>query len=129
MIQFNEIRERHRKTIAEKRPFIAYADFPVVVEEMQADIGYLLSLLESHPVSEPPYDDQLELFLETQERAKIQLESAKMRNDKMYWQGVKDGLRRCYSIVTSDPCWDALGGSSLPRRPEGARGQLLRGEE
>ena len=64
--------------------------------------------------------DAFEIFLAAQTRAQIQLEEAESK-DKQYWQGVKDGLRKCYSIFTNDPGWEAVGGNSPQERPIGAR--------
>ena len=59
--------------------------------------------------------EAFEIFLAAQNHAKIQLEAAESK-DKQYWQGVKDGLRKCYAIFTNDPSWEALGGGSPQER-------------
>jgi len=59
-----------------------------------------------------PTPDGLDQFLAAQEHAKIQMESADQWQDKMYWQGVKDGLRKAYAIMADEPEWIVLGGNS-----------------
>ena len=59
-----------------------------------------------------PTPDGFEQFLAAQKHAKIQMESADQWQDKMYWQGVKDGLRKAYAMMTNDPRWTAQGGNS-----------------
>jgi hypothetical protein len=66
------------------------------------------------------WEEAFEIFLAAQNYAKIQLEEA-TESDKQYWQGVKDGLRKCYAIFTNDPGWMALGGGSPQERPEAYR--------
>ncbi len=56
--------------------------------------------------------DGFEQFLAAQEHAKIQMETADTKQEKMYWQGVKDGLRKGYAIMANDHTWTALGGNS-----------------
>lgn len=66
------------------------------------------------------WEESLEAFLIAQNYAKEQMEKADTK-DKLYWQGVKDGLRKCYAIFTNDPAWNTLGGGSPQERPAGAR--------
>jgi len=63
------------------------------------------------------WEEAFEIFLAAQTHAKIQLEEATDESDKQYWQGVKDGLRKCYTIFTNDPGWEAMGGNSPQERP------------
>ena len=60
-------------------------------------------------------------FLDAQDHAIEQLAEASTEQDKYYWQGVKDGLRKCYAIFTNDPSWDAMGGGSPQQRPDNWR--------
>ena len=62
--------------------------------------------------------DAMDIFLELQDHAKDQRWLAKTENEMQYWQGVKDGLRKCYAIFTNDPNWEILGRSSPVERPE-----------
>lgn len=67
------------------------------------------------------WEEAFEIFLAAQEYAKIQLEEATDPKSELYWQGVKDGLRKCYAIFTNDPKWEALGGNSpIPAQQEHA---------
>jgi len=59
-----------------------------------------------------PTPDGFEQFLAAQKHAKIQMESADQWQDKMYWQGVKDGLRKAYAIIANAPEWIAVGRST-----------------
>ena len=63
------------------------------------------------------YEDEFELFLDAQENAKEQLEIAQSEKDRVYWQGVKDGLRNCYAIFANAPEWVAVSGNSPQGRP------------
>ena len=60
---------------------------------------------------------EFELFLEAQAHAKEQLEYAVSKSDRLYWQGVKDGLRKAYAIFANEPGWVALGSGSKQIRP------------
>jgi len=66
------------------------------------------------------WEEAFEIFLAAQDYAKVQLDEA-AESDKQYWQGVKDGLRKCYAIFANDPKWDGLSGGSPQPRPIGAR--------
>ncbi len=61
--------------------------------------------------------DTLELFLAAQDHAKEQLEESATDREEAYWQGVKDGLRKCYAIMTNDPTWAGMGAGSPNWRP------------
>jgi hypothetical protein len=61
----------------------------------------------------------LALFLDMHDYAIEQTRSAK-RQDKAYWQGVKDGLRKAYSLFTDEKYWARICDSSMAMRPENA---------
>lgn len=65
-------------------------------------------------------DDALDLFLAMQDYAKIQLEESDSEKDRSYWQGVKDGLRKCYALFQNDPAWAVLTTTSTQERPQSA---------
>lgn len=67
------------------------------------------------------WDEALDLFIKAQDYAKVKHEEATLETDKLYWQGVKDGLRRCFSIFTNDPKWDVV--ARTMNRPEDAYGR------
>ena len=62
-------------------------------------------------------DEALDLFLEMHDYAKVQLEEAQSAEDRSYWQGVKDGLRKCYAVFENDPRWAALCSTGTQQRP------------
>ncbi len=62
--------------------------------------------------------DGFELFLAADNYAKIQLEESDSKTDQSYWQGVKDGLRKCYAIFQNDPKWASIWRTR--ERPESA---------
>ena len=71
-------------------------------------------------VMDDQWDSALDLFLAMQDYAKVQLEESDNEKDKSYWQGVKDGLRKCYALFTNNPQWSVLTGVSTQERPQGA---------
>lgn len=60
--------------------------------------------------------DSLDLFLEAQDRAREEHDEASTSDEKAYWQGVKDGLRKCYAIFSNNPRWQQIGATS--NRPD-----------
>ena len=67
-------------------------------------------------------DGFFEEFLAMQKHARTQHDSTH-HDERMYWQGVKDGLRKLWSIVTNEPLWRKVGQSSISERPESAGGE------
>ncbi len=65
-------------------------------------------------------DDALDLFLAMQDYAKVQLEESVDDKGKSYWQGVKDGLRKCYALFTNNPAWSVITKVSTQERPRTA---------
>ena len=61
--------------------------------------------------------DGLGYFLAAQDYAKVQLEESDNEKDKGYWQGVKDGLRKCYAIFQNDPKWAVICRATQERPP------------
>ena len=62
----------------------------------------------------------LDFFLAAQDYAKVQLEEEDNEKDRSYWQGVKDGLRKCFAIFTNDSKWSVLCRAALLQRPGNA---------
>ena len=59
-------------------------------------------------------------FLGKQDYAIMELANVRFHDDKMYWQGVKDGLRQAYALFTTELSWAKLCESSNGPRPDGA---------
>jgi len=45
------------------------------------------------------------------------LEESDNEKDKSYWQGVKDGLRKCFAILQNDPKWAVICRATQERPP------------
>ncbi len=73
-------------------------------------LGEALRLIESQ-------DGALDLFLAMQDYTKVQLEESASEKGKSYWQGVKDGLRKCYALFTNNPQWVVITRVSAQERP------------
>lgn len=65
--------------------------------------------------------EPFDLFLEAQNHARCMLEESASESDRMYWQGVKDGLRKAYAIFANEPEWAAVGALSPQGRPDESR--------
>lgn len=76
-------------------------------------------------MNQKDWENVLDSFLAAQDYARERHEGANAGQDSYYWQGVKDGLRKCYAIFTIDPSWEALGGGSLQKRPDNWRGKAV----
>ena len=61
----------------------------------------------------------LALFLEMQDYAMEQMKNAS-RADRAYWQGVKDGLRKAYTLFADEKIWGVICNSSNGLRPADA---------
>lgn len=63
--------------------------------------------------------------MEAQDRARGALEDAKTEREQACWQGVKDGLRRGYAILTNYPQRSGLSGNTPNWRPPAANDTFI----
>lgn len=63
-------------------------------------------------------ENHFDTFLAIDEHAIDKKRGATDELEKMYWQGVCDGVRKLWAMMDNDPNWIALGGSSSVERPD-----------